>query len=72
MIETNPRTTVFELAPDSAILSVLVKPLRVVFRTSDRQVLRYERPVPTQLEVKGKLESFDALIEYSNHARHFR
>jgi hypothetical protein len=71
-VQSDARTTTFELAPRGLLLSLLVSPLRVVFLTAQRQVLRYEGPSPVLLELNGDRESFDARIEYSESAAVFR
>jgi hypothetical protein len=71
-VASDARTTRFELAANSLLLSFLISPLGVVFDNESRQVLRYEGPSPLFLEQNEKLESFDARIEYSERAPVFR
>lgn len=71
-VASDATTTSFELEPHGFILSLLVAPLRVVFLTQTRQVLRYEGPAPVLLEAGAERESFDARIEYSALAAVFR
>jgi hypothetical protein len=71
-VASDATTTSFELEPHGFILSLLVAPLRVVFLTRTRQVLRYEGPSPVLLEAGTERESFDARIEYSEPAAVFR
>jgi hypothetical protein len=71
-VGSDATTTSFELEPHGFILSLLVAPLRIVFLTKTRQVLRYEGPSPVLLEVGTERESFDARIEYSDLAAVFR
>ena len=71
-VQSDSRTTTFELAPSGLLLSLLVSPLRVVFLSERRQVLRYEGPSPVLLEMNAERQSFDARIEYSETAPVFR
>lgn len=71
-VASDSSTITFELAPRSFVLRLLVSPLRIVFASERRQVLRYEGPSPVLLEQGKELESFDARIEYTALSAVFR
>ena len=67
-LESTERTpgghTVFAVTPSSFFVRLAVPPLRVVFDTASRQIVRYEGRVPPMQVLNGRLQDLDARVEY--------
>jgi hypothetical protein len=57
--------TSFLITPSSWLVRLVVDPLRVVFDSSRRTVVRYEGRVPPMEQVSGKFKEFDARVNYT-------
>ena len=55
----------FSVTPSSLLVRLLVAPLTVTFDATDRHLVRYEGRVPPLREMDGKLQDFDARVEYT-------
>jgi hypothetical protein len=64
--------TTFSSTPSSALVRLVIKPLRVVFANADRTLVRYEGRVPPMQTVNGKLKDLDARVEYRMVASAYR
>lgn len=49
-------------------MRLAIAPLTVTFDDATRNVVHYEGRVPPMREVKGKLEAFDARVDYTTAA----
>jgi len=56
--------TTFALTPSNWLIRLAIQPLRVVFDTSSKTVVRYEGRVPPMQEIDGELQDLDARVEY--------
>ncbi len=54
----------FAVTPSSVFVRLAVPPLRVVYDTASRQIVRYEGRVPPMQVLNGRLQDLDARVEY--------
>lgn len=59
------RHTSFKLTPSSFLIRLAVAPLRVVYDSTTRNVVRYEGRVPPMVLVGDTLRDLDARVEYT-------
>lgn len=57
-------TTVFRITPSNFLVRLAIDPLRVVFDSASRQVVRYEGRVPPMRWVDDRWVDLDARVEY--------
>jgi hypothetical protein len=76
VVERGPRqrpgTTSFTITPSSIFVRLAIAPLTVTFDDATRNVVRYEGRVPPLREVQGKLEAFDARVDYTMAVASYR
>jgi hypothetical protein len=70
--EAEPGRRAFTITPARWWLRLAIKPLRVEFDETTRQVRRYEGRVPPMQEVDGRLKALDARVDYPRHASIYR
>ncbi len=71
-VEAQAGTTVFSFAASSALVRASVPPMRLVFDTKTRKILRYEGRVPPMLARGKRLAPLDARVEYTFVAPAYR
>lgn len=62
---SDPTTTVISMRAKQAIVRAAVPPMRLVFDTASRKVLRYEGRVPPKVAKGHVLRPLDARVEYA-------
>jgi hypothetical protein len=65
LAEHDASTTVLSFTATSAIVRAAVPPMRLVFDTKTRKILRYEGRVPPMLADGRGLSPLDARVEYT-------
>jgi hypothetical protein len=65
LVERDASTTVLSFTATSAIVRAAVPPMRLVFDTTTRKILRYEGRVPPMLADGRGLSPLDARVEYT-------
>lgn len=69
---STPSVTVLSLTATSALVRASVPPMRLVFDTATRKILRYEGRVPPMLPDPRGLRPLDAHVEYGFAAAEYR
>lgn len=67
-----PGRRAFTITPARWWLRLALRPLRVEFDETTRQVRRYEGRVPPMQDVDGRLKPLDARVDYPQHAPIYR
>jgi hypothetical protein len=72
LVETDATTTVISMRAKQAIVRAAVPPMRLVFDTATRKVLRYEGRVPPKVAKGHALRPLDARVEYAYASATYR
>lgn len=70
--DAEPGRRAFAITPARWWLRLAIRPLRVVFDDTTRQLRRYEGRVPPMQRVNGRLKALDARVDYPRHASIYR
>lgn len=70
--EVTPDTTTFTMTASSPAVRMAIPPMRLVFDTASRSIVRYEGRVPPMIEGRRGLVPLDARVEYELVARAYR
>lgn len=64
LLERDEATTVLSFRARDPLVRAAVPPMRLVFDSTTREIIRYEGRVPPKLAVRGRLRALDARVEY--------